>query len=284
MRKVSKFEFDSFYDSNPYRVVSDDLTGLKAVDVHTVRRDVFNWSDGNSKVGDHVGNYNLPIAFSCVRDCECHSKKKCYACSGTYNFLANQARYSENMAYLMSHTIAEFVSEMVDTINENSWDLFRYFTCGDIPFVSFVGAMVDIARQCPTVRFWVYTKKYSLVNAWCDKYGVDSIPNNLTVIFSHWRNEDGTFYPMDNPYYFPTSEFIPVGCENELVDADHVCPCSDPDVLATCKVCEHPCYELKQGQKMALLEHSTTETKDRDRALKQAHAELKKAKRAKKSA
>jgi hypothetical protein len=81
---------------------------------------------------------------------------------------------------------------------------------------------------------------------------------------------------MDNPYHLPTSEFIPLGREELVKWVTHVCPCSDPNVIAKCENCEHPCYELKHGESMALLEHSTTETRKRDSEIKMAHEELKK--------
>jgi hypothetical protein len=85
---------------------------------------------------------------------------------------------------------------------------------------------------------------------------------------------------MDNPYNFPTSEFIPIGKEELSKKSTFVCPCSDPSVSVTCETCENKCYRLKPGQSQALLEHSTTATKDRDKALKAAKKAVKQAKKA----
>lgn len=137
------------------------------------------------------------------------------------------------------------------------WDILngRFFDC-----------MVQVAKACPAVRFWTYTKKYEIVNKWIDKNG--PLPGNLTVIFSHWLNEDGSYFPMNNRHNLPTSEFIPYGKEELLKTVDHVCPCSDPDIFTTCATCPNPCYELKPGQSMALCGHSTKATKERDKWLK----------------
>ena len=62
-------------------------------------------------------------------------------------------------------------------------------------------------------------------------------------------NEDGTYFPMNNPYNFPTSEFIPLGKEKLAKHVTHICPCSDPNVVSTCDNCDHPCYELNFGEK-----------------------------------
>lgn len=278
MPKYSREERKAYYSEHPYTVVKGS-NGYNAVDPKTVRNDRLNFSDGNEKVG-RVGCFNLPVAFSCVHDCECYLNGDCYACGGGYNFADNQAMYSENFAYIMSHSIGEFVDTVVDEIGYRGWALFRWFTCGDILSVSMFDGMVQIAKRCPDVTFWFYTKKYRMVNAWVSAHGEEALPDNLTIIFSHWKNKDGSFYPMPNPYNFPTSEFIPMGCEDEVQYVTHVCPCSDPDVVSTCETCEHPCFKLKKGEKMALLEHSTKATKERDKALKEAKRHSKKRKRA----
>lgn len=144
--------------------------------------------------------------------------------------------------------------------------LWRYFTCGDIADSRFLQVMVRLAENNPSVKFWSYTKKYEIVNNWIAKNG--KLPQNLRIIFSHWLNDDGSYFPMSNPYNLPTSEFIPLGREDLVKTVTHVCPCSDPSVVATCATCDHPCYDLMEGQSMALLEHSTSRTKARDKAIK----------------
>lgn len=278
-----KQENKLYYESHKYVIKTDPVNGHKYVDVETVRNDTLNNSNGNSKTGDNVGNFNFPIKYTCVM-CECRIDGVCYALDGCYNFASNQATYSENLAFYRSVDSETFVSRMVDDILENKWELFRYFTCGDIADLRFFKCMIEIANRLPNVKFWSYTKKYGIVNFYVSEHGLESIPKNLTIIFSHWRNKDGSYFPMPNPYNFPTSEFIPIGEEHLTETVTHICPCSDPDVVAQCKTCDHPCYELKHGESMALLEHSTKETKERDRAIKASHDKIKKeSKKAKKA-
>ena len=134
--------------------------------------------------------------------------------------------------------------------------------------------MVKIAIDNPGIKFWSYTKKYSIVNKWINANG--DLPENLVIIFSHWMNCDGSYFPMNNPHNLPTSEFIPFGREELKETVTHICPCSDPSVVATCATCDHPCYKLCKGESMALLEHSTKATKQRDKDIKAAKASLKK--------
>ncbi len=259
-----------FYRRNRY-VVRSGKNGMKYVSLDSVAMDIINLSLKNSKTGDVIA-FNLPVELTCDHKCDCYSKKACYACHGCYQFLSNQALYAENLNYFLHHTDAEFVSEMVSRIKKHrSRTLFRWFTCGDIPNTRFLKCMIAIAKECPDVRFWTYTKKYMIVNTVVNECGLDHIPENLHIIFSHWMNEDGAYYPMPNQYKFPTSEFIPYGREELLNTVTYICPCSNPSVTEKCMNCSHPCYELRHGESMALVEHSTERTKTRDKAIKAAH-------------
>lgn len=251
--------------------IATGKNGKKYVLRETVES-VYHYTDGNSKTGK-AGNYNLPIEYTCNHDCECYKEGLCYACGGCYQFPDNQALYSENLNFFNMSTDNEFISVVSWSIAKDKLTLWRWFTIGDIPNTRFLACMVAIAKENPQVKFWSYTKKYSIVNAWIDKNG--DLPKNLVIIFSHWLNRDGTYYSMENPHNLPTSEFIPIGKEELTKTVTHVCPCSDPTVKSTCATCDHPCYTLKSGESMALLEHSTKATKARDKAIKEAKAQLK---------
>lgn len=233
-------------------------------------------TEGNEKTGK-AGNWNLPIEYTCKHDCECYKNRDCYACHGCYNFNDNQAQYTENYNFYMACTDAEFIDFISWHIQSAKLTIYRYFTCGDIPDARFLPRVVAIAKKNPSVKFWFYTKKYSIVNRYLDENNGE-LPENLFILFSHWLNKDGTYYPMENPYNMPTSEFIPLGKEYLTETVTHICPCSNPDSIETCATCDHPCYSLRRGESMALLEHSTSETKARDKAIKAAKAAKKAAK------
>ena len=247
---------------------------------------ILNISEGNEKVGNTIC-FNFPIEYTCSHCCECYLKGLCYAESGCYLFSDNQAKYSENLVFYRNSTKEQFVQALQLAIDVIGYKLFRYFTCGDIPNYDFIDIMVTLAKNNPDIEFWSYTKKYALCNRYVKEHGESiekAFPSNLVIIFSHWLNEDGSYFPMDNPYNFPTSEFIPFGKEELAKEATFICPCSDPTVSVTCETCENKCYRLKPGQKQALCEHSTKATKDRDRELKQAKQAIKQAGKAAKNA
>lgn len=250
--------------------------GYKAVDINSVITNRFNYSVGNSKLGNNVINYGMDIMSTCAA-CECKTKGNCYGTCGFFQFGSNLKRAAEDFMFWFVNGSNAMVDAIQDAIDSNpKCKKFRHFEIGDIPNEAYLrDVMIESAKRNPDVKFWTYTKKYAIVNGFVDKYGLSAIPSNLTIVFSHWMNEDGSYYPMDNKYDFPTSEFIPVGKEDELLPhITHVCPCSNPDVIAHCETCDHPCHDLRHGESMALLEHSTKASAKRDKALRAAHKAL----------
>ena len=269
----------------PYTVIHDQY-GVMYVEANDAIRPELTVSMGNSKTGDNVYCLNYPIYYTCDHRCECYRLKKCYAQGGCYNFPDNQRKYTANYIWTRQHTAAELAEKIVSLMTDPRVKKFRYFTCGDFT-QKVLAAAVMVAKARPDVEFWAYTKKYSIVNAYIRAHGgsiEEAIPSNLVIIFSHWLNEDGTYFPMNNPYNFPTSEFIPCGQEQLAETVTHICRCSDPAVVANCENCDNPCYRLKPGQSMALLEHSTAATKARDKDLRLAHDAIKAAEKAAKKA
>lgn len=235
---------------------------FKKVDTETLNIPV----GSNSKLGKNVASISFPIWNTCRHDCECFREKKCYGCNGCYNFTDNQIRYAENLAYFNSHDVDTIVNN-IKTKLYNKVDTLRFFGIGDFT-PKILEVFVELARTCEWLTVYCYTKKYDMVNSYVDKMGLDYIPGNATIIFSHWLNSDGTYLEMNNKYSFPTSEFIPLGKEYLLKSVTYVCECSNPEYPGKCETCNHSCKNLSFGQSMALIEHSTKETKERDKALK----------------
>lgn len=253
--------------------IAFSVNGMKYVTRESVDG-VFHYSKGNSKLGP-VLNVGYSIEYSCVHDCECFCLGDCYGCHGTFVFGRNQKLYTENVNFFFNASDSEFINTVNEAIREEKANRFRWFEVGDIINLRHLKLIIAIAKDNPAVKFWFYTKKYRIVNLYCEHYGLETIPENLTIIFSHWMNRDGSYYPMDNKYDFPTSEFIPFGKEEEI-KVTHICPCSDPEFIGTCSTCEYPCHSLKHGESMGLLEHSTSRTKKRDKAIREAREAKKK--------
>ena len=178
--------------------------GMKYVLPETCDNNTLNVSFENSKLGRCL-NIGFPIELTCVHDCSCYTEKICYGSSGCFVFGDNQANYTENYNFFMSHSIDEIVNALNDIIKESGLANFRFLEVGDILNLKMLKVFIQTATDNPFVNFWCYTKKYRLVNLYCEKYGLETIPDNFVIIFSHWMNKDGTYYPMDNSFNFPTS-------------------------------------------------------------------------------
>lgn len=268
---ITDQERKSFYSDNPFEI-RKGINGKNYVTLSSVPDCFLNVSEGNSKTGEKCINFNFSIESTCDHNCECYKDGICYAESGCYLFSDNQAKYSENIKFFKNTDNETFCKAVQIAIDNYKYNLFRFFTCGDIPNKRFIDCMVKIAKDNPGIKFWSYTKKYNIVNNWIDENGL--LPDNLVIIFSHWMNKDGTYFEMNNKHNLPTSEFIPFGKEHLAEIVTHICPCSDPSIKATCATCDHPCYKLNKGESMALLEHSTKQTKERDKTIKAAKAAL----------
>lgn len=232
---------------------------------------------GNTKTGKSVGGYGHTIETSCTHMCECYKLKDCYGCGGNYLYPSTQLFLADNSLCFLHYGWEKMADMIIETIRKNHIKKYRWFTVGDIPNADFIRLMVKVGTECPDVKYWAYTKKYAMVNRFIEKeFGgnADRFQRITGMIFSHWRNRDGSFFPMDNPYHMPTSEFVPFGHEEDAENADHICPCSNPDVVEHCEDCSTPCYELRLGMSMALLEHSTSRTRKRDQFIRAAHAAI----------
>ena len=231
---------------------------------------------GNTKTGHNVMCYGHTIPASCDHGCECYTEKDCYGCTGNYvQYPVNQLFLADNLLYFLTYGWEKMADDIISEIHRQHAEKFRWFTVGDVPSIDFVRMMVKVGQECPTCEFWGYTKKYMMVNYIIHhdfNDDAESFHKYTGLIFSHWLNRDHvTYFPMLNPYHMPTSEFIPYGMESLAETMDHICPCSNPDVVEHCGNCSTPCYRLKLGQSMALLEHSTKQTKQRDKDIRKAH-------------
>ena len=250
--------------------------GFKYVEFSDMPAEHFHFSAGNTKIGRTL-NLSFPIHYTCDHNAPCFKEGKCYGHGGCYVYGSNQAMYADNLQFFRTHTDAEVVAEFLKNIDEAKAEAVRLFNVGDLPNERFLSILETVSRERPECVLYFYTKKYRLVNRHYLFNGIESKPETLTIIFSHWRMDDGTFWDMENPFDFPTSEFIPYGMEDEIPEGAHICPCSDPNFTGTCKTCDHACRFLKQGECMCLLEHSTGRTRARDKAVKEGQKAAKKA-------
>lgn len=175
-------------------------------------------SYGNKKIGKTLNFNTLAIFGGCGGMCgKCGCFKYCYAIKDAIRFPAVLRSRAINTVLSMLDRDRYF-NEIAEQIKRHkSYKFIRFHVSGEIRDIDYLIHMIDIAKQFPDRIFWTYTKQYGIVNAYCDQYGKDSIPANLTIMFSEW---DG--YPMDNKYHFPEFHFIPKG--RDIPQNVFICP------------------------------------------------------------
>lgn len=181
-----------------------------------------NISRGNRKMGDVPSVSTIPF-LSCPSCCKDTCGKKCYAAK-----IANL--YPQVLkAYAMNHAIAicdpnKYFSEIGKAMH--GFRYFRYHVSGDILNPAYFESMVQTARENPKCDILVFTKRFSIVNAWIAENG--KLPENLHIIFSAWEN----LIP-ENPYKLPESLAVDFNTADFTIDT----------LPAGYKMCGGNCFE-----------------------------------------
>lgn len=170
-------------------------------------------TNGNRKIG-RVMNVSLLPIFTCLTNCTgcrffCYDIK---ACMQYKNVLLARVR---NTVLLWCNRREYFrqIEEKICRRRKNKY--FRWHVAGDIIDENYLINMIEIARRHTDFVFWTYTKQYHIINHYCDKFGRESIPGNLSIMFSQW---DGI--AMINPYNFPEFRVY-----DDVTNAtEHKCP------------------------------------------------------------
>lgn len=152
-------------------------------------------STGNKKIGNTL-NVSLAPVITCANCSGCMAY--CYDIKAVMAYKNVLNARAKNTALFMECPEKYFddIEWAIEKRKSNKY--FRWHVSGDIPNMNYLENMVRIARKYPEWAFWTYTKNYRVVNEYVRQYGKDSIPSNLSIMFSEWKG-----MPMVNPYGFP---------------------------------------------------------------------------------
>lgn len=180
-------------------------------------------STGNVKIG-RVMNVSLLPILTCGSACKV-CMHDCYDIKACLQYARNVLWARVRNTYLAKHNRAEFFAQIETKINRRRKNkFFRWHVAGDILDFGYFSEMVEIAKRHSDFVFWTYTKQYSIVNAYCEKFGKSAIPSNLSVMFSRW---DGL--EMVNPFHF--GEFSVYETEADRPNDRYICP-------GNCDICK----------------------------------------------
>lgn len=193
-------------------------------------------SKGNSKMGA-IPSVSLPACVTCNPNAPCF--KLCYAAKITRLYKTVKTAYENNLNILT--TDPDSYWEQVKQGAQMA-RYFRFHVSGDIPNGAYFIEMINLANELPGTMFLAFTKQYNIVNEWL-KRGLE-IPSNLKIIFSNWGA-----WKCENPYNLPVCEII-------LKDMQ---PAPDWKICGgNCTACACAgigCWELKQGETIAIYQH-----------------------------
>lgn len=141
----------------------------------------------------------------------------CYALKGMYQFdvvqTAQERRYQS-----LDHP--DWVEAMVTLISKRG-PYFRWHDSGDIRDLDHLSRIIDVVKATPSVRHWMPTREYKVVNLWRQLYG--EFPANLVVRLSaHMVDGDAP-----SGYGLPTS----------TVSSNGGRTCPAPDQGNSCQDC-----------------------------------------------
>lgn len=120
---------------------------------------------------------------------------KCYAQRGFYSMYAASVEPAQHARYEAMLYDPHWVDAMVVSLINDTY--FRWFDSGDLPSLEALERIVEVCRRTPACMHWLPTREYSMVKAYIEKHGRDSIPNNLVIRLS-------AMYP-DKPADIPAS-------------------------------------------------------------------------------
>lgn len=106
---------------------------------------------------------------------------KCYALKGMYVFPCVKNAQARRLKILRENLPA-WTQNMVALLSrklEKREKVFRWHDSGDLQSVAHLGAIVEIARALPSVKFWLPTRERGMVAEWRKANG--TLPRNLVV-------------------------------------------------------------------------------------------------------
>jgi hypothetical protein len=115
-------------------------------------------TQGNLKLGQAISHFDLPAGSTCPGQSELCAKA-CYAKSGHYRFTSVQERLKWN--YQESQR-ANFAKLMIAEIKRKGVLVIRLHVSGDIYSAEYAMKWLEVMRQCPRVRFYLYSRSWRI--------------------------------------------------------------------------------------------------------------------------
>lgn len=180
---------------------------------------------GNHKLSSKIGIWTLPRS-TCIGAGEC--AKWCYA-----KKMETMPNVYKSRLWRLAQTLcSDFVDRMVDEIQRHKFQVIRIHESGDFSTQDYVEKWFEIARQCPNVTFFAFTKAYGLLN-------LDVSPSNFIILQSFGSNHD-------NLIDYSKSTARVINDISELKMTEYLCPYHDKEHFVACG--ESCSYCIQKGR------------------------------------
>ena len=136
-------------------------------------------------------SYGIPakdcLVGALLRQVKGSTCSKCYALKGMYVFPCVKNAQQKRLDILRKD-LPGWTSNMVELLSrkyarKSGPDaVFRWHDAGDLQSFEHLSAIVAIAKALPSVKFWLPTREYGIIQNWKRSYG--SFPHNLIVRLS----------------------------------------------------------------------------------------------------
>jgi len=115
----------------------------------------------------------------------------CYALRGNFLFKVVSDSHEKRLALfnesLKNDGGALWTASMIFLIKNGVDKYFRWFGSGDLQSVDMLNCIVNVARACKGIKFWLPTREYGIVGEWVRKNG--ELPSNLNVRLSAYMHD-----------------------------------------------------------------------------------------------
>ena len=142
----------------------------------------------NRKLGKTPSFSTSPIV-GCSKNCHV-CKGTCYALKSHHLYPSVKKAWSDNLILSKTNGGRAEIERAVIAFckgRRTPVPFFCWFVSGDILSPAFMVTMCRIANACKDTTFLAFTNFYHIVNEFCDKYGKNTIPKNLVIVFSEWK-------------------------------------------------------------------------------------------------
>jgi hypothetical protein len=145
---------------------------------------------GNAKIGDEIFAFNLPAVDTCPgMSAGCSS---CYAQRGRWVFTNVQEALRRNWETSRDSFFAE---RMIREVRRRRAKVVRVHASGDFYDSRYIRCWARVARNCPSVTFYAYTRSWRLPGLRVELERLATLPNVRI-----WYSADlGTGIPTDLP-------------------------------------------------------------------------------------